>query len=66
VCSSDLKQDLIDTFEIGWKANVKARLHSDKFENLYRKRGEDKVFRAQQEMYKHYQNKLEVILPEII
>jgi polyphosphate kinase len=57
----DIKKDLIETFEIGWKANVKARLHSDKFENLYRKRGDEKPFRAQQEMYKHYQNKLEVI-----
>jgi polyphosphate kinase len=66
IYDEEIKQDLIDTFGIGWKANVKARLHSDKFENLYRKRGEDKVFRSQQEMYKHYQNKLEVILPEII
>ena len=66
IYDEEIKQDLIDTFGIGWKANVKARLHSDKFENLYRKRGEVKVFRAQQEMYKHYQNKLEVILPEII
>ncbi|MEY4834471.1 MAG: Polyphosphate kinase [Bacteroidota bacterium] len=66
IYDEEIKQDLIETFEIGWKANVKARLHSDKFENLYRKRGKDKVFRAQQEMYKHYQNKLEVILPEII
>lgn len=57
----EIKKDLIETFEIGWKANVKARLHSDKFENLYRKRGDEKPFRAQQEMYKHYQNKLEVI-----
>ena len=57
----EIKKDLIETFEIGWKANVKARLHSDKFENLYRKRGEEKPFRAQQEMYNHYQNKLEVI-----
>jgi polyphosphate kinase len=57
----EIKQDLIETFEIGWKANVKARLHSDKFENQYRKRGDEKTFRAQQEMYKHYQNKLEVI-----
>lgn len=57
----EIKNDLIETFEIGWKANVKARLHSDKFENQYRKRGDEKPFRAQQEMYKHYQNKLEVI-----
>lgn len=61
IYDNEIKQDLIDTFEIGWKANVKARLHSDKFENVYRKRGDEKPFRAQQEMYKHYQNKLEVI-----
>lgn len=61
IYDKDIKQDLIKTFEIGWKANVKARLHSDKFENQYRKRGDEKPFRAQQEMYKHYQNKLEVI-----
>jgi polyphosphate kinase len=61
IYDSEIKQDLIDTFEIGWKANVKARLHSDKFENIYRKRGDEKPFRAQQEMYKYYQNKLEVI-----
>ena len=61
IYDEEIKKDLIDTFEIGWKANVKARLHSDKFENLYRKRGDEKPFRAQQEMYKYYQNKLEVI-----
>lgn len=66
IYDEEIKQDLIDTFGIGWKANVKARLHSDKFENLYRKRGEEKMFRAQQEMYKHYQNNLEVIVSEII
>ena len=65
IYDKDIKQDLIDTFEIGWKANVKARLHSDEFENLYRKRGDEKPFRAQQEMYKHYQNKLEVITETI-
>ncbi|MBP6127574.1 polyphosphate kinase 1 [Flavobacterium sp.] len=66
IYDEEIKQDLIDTFGIGWKANVKARLHSDKFENLYRKRGEEKMFRAQQEMYKHYQNKLEVVVSEIL
>lgn len=66
IYDKDIKQDLIDTFEIGWKANVKARLHSDKFENQYRKRGDEKPFRAQQEMYKYYQNKLEVITTEIL
>jgi len=66
IYDKEIKQDLIDTFEIGWKANVKARLHSDKFENQYRKRGDEKPFRAQQEMYKYYQNKLEVITTDIL
>jgi polyphosphate kinase len=65
IYDQEIKQDLIDTFEIGWKANVKARYHSEKFDNIYRKRGEDKMFRAQQEMYKHYQNKLHVIISDI-
>jgi polyphosphate kinase len=62
IYDEEIKKDLLDTFEISWKANVKARLHSDKFDNKYRVRKEDeRVFRAQQEMYIHYQNKLEVI-----
>ncbi|SEP59471.1 polyphosphate kinase 1 [Flavobacterium urocaniciphilum] len=56
-----IKQELMETFEISWKANVKARLHSNTFENVYRKNGNEKPFRAQQEMYKYYQNKLEVV-----
>ena len=35
IYDQEIKQDLIDTFEIGWKANVKARYHSDKFDNLF-------------------------------
>jgi polyphosphate kinase len=65
IYDKEIKQDLIDTFNIGWKANVKARIHSDKFENLYRKCGDEKPFRAQQEMYNYYQNKLEVVITEI-
>jgi polyphosphate kinase len=61
IYDNDIKQNLIDSFEINWKANVKARLHSQHFENKYRKRGEEKIFRAQQEMYKYYQNKIDVI-----
>ena len=57
----EIKQELIDTFEIGWKANVKARIHSTNLLNQYRKRGDEKPFRAQQEMYSYYQNKLDVI-----
>lgn len=65
IYDSEIKQELIDTFEIGWKANVKARLHSADLLNQYRKRGDEKPFRAQQEMYHYYQNKLEVIAEEL-
>ena len=61
VYDEDIKQELIDTFEIGWKGNVKARLHSENLENRYRKRPEEKVFRAQLETYNYYRDKLEVV-----
>ena len=56
-----IKDELIDIFDIGWKGNVKARLHSDKLDNKYRVRGSNPVFRAQQETYNYYLNRLEVI-----
>ncbi|KGO83468.1 polyphosphate kinase 1 [Flavobacterium beibuense] len=61
VYDEDIKKELIDTFEIGWKGNVKARLHSENLENRYRKRPEEKVFRAQLETYNYYRDKLEVV-----
>jgi polyphosphate kinase len=61
----EIKQELIDTFEIGWKANVKARIHSTDLLNQYRKRGDEKPFRAQQEMYSYYQKKLDVIIENV-
>ncbi|MFA7444770.1 MAG: polyphosphate kinase 1 [Flavobacteriaceae bacterium] len=57
-----IKQELIDIFEIGWKANVKARIHSEDLSNKYRERGEQREFRAQYEMYDYYRNKLEVVV----
>ena len=56
-----IKKELIETFEIGWKANVKARIHSIDLANKYRRRGDEKPFRAQLEMYNYYQKKLDVI-----
>lgn len=61
----EIKKELIETFEIGWKANVKARIHSADLLNRYRKRGDEKPFRAQQEMYNYYQNKLDVIAENV-
>ena len=61
----EIRKELIETFEIGWKANVKARIHSADLLNRYRKRGDEKPFRAQQEMYNYYQNKLDVIAENV-
>jgi polyphosphate kinase len=61
IYDEDIKNELIETFEIGWKANVKARIHSNDLANNYRRRGDEKPFRAQLEMYNYYQMKLDVI-----
>ena len=58
----EIKKELIDNFDLGWKGNVKARYHSEKLDNKYKVRKENEpVFRAQLETYKYYQNKIEVI-----
>ncbi|MBS4039715.1 MAG: polyphosphate kinase 1 [Flavobacteriales bacterium] len=56
IYDNDIKQELIETFEIGWKGNVKARLHSAKLDNLYRKKSDhEPIHRAQLETYQYYQ-----------
>jgi polyphosphate kinase len=60
-----IKEELIEVFDIGWKANVKARYHSEDLRNKYRKNGEEKPFRAQVELYNYYRNKLEVVTEKI-
>jgi len=50
---------LIESFEIGWKANVKARIHSEKLDNKYKNRNENEVvWRAQQRAYEFYEAKI--------
>jgi polyphosphate kinase len=56
----DIKNELIDNFNLGWKGNVKVRYHSYKLDNKYKIRNHDPVFRAQIETYRYYQNKIEV------
>ena len=57
----EIKQELIDNFDLGWKGNVKARYHSEKLDNKYRvRKSNEVVFRAQLETYKYYQNKVKV------
>ncbi|MCG2611728.1 polyphosphate kinase 1 [Flavobacterium sp. SM15] len=61
IYDEEIKKEMLETFEIGLKANVKARLHSEKLDNKYRKQPDQKMFRAQHEMYNYYRDKLEVI-----
>jgi len=59
----EIKKELIDNFNLGWKGNVKARYHSEKLDNKYRiRKVKEVVFRAQLETYKYYQNKVEVFM----
>ncbi|MGL2967615.1 polyphosphate kinase 1 [Flavobacterium sp. XGLA_31] len=61
-----IKKQVIDIFNIGWRGNVKARFHSEKFENKYRIRAEgESVFRAQHEMYNYFRDRLEVLQEKI-
>lgn len=65
IYAEDIKKELIDSFDVGWKGNVKARIHSEKLDNKYRVRGDNPVFRAQLETYNYYRNKLEVITEKL-
>jgi polyphosphate kinase len=60
IYDQNIKNELIDNFDLGWKGNVKARYHSYKLDNKYRVRNDCPVFRAQLETYKYYQNKVAV------
>jgi polyphosphate kinase len=59
ILDEEIKQELIDNFDLGWKGNVKARFHSEKLDNKYRQRGNNPVFRAQLETYNYYKNKVD-------
>lgn len=54
-----IKNELIETFEICWKDNVKARVISDKQDNAYRKNDLPK-WRSQLETYNYFLKKLDV------
>lgn len=53
-----IKRELIDTFEISWKDNVKARVFNENQDNQYRKRKGPEV-RSQFAMYDYYVEKLD-------
>ncbi|MDG1870901.1 MAG: polyphosphate kinase 1, partial [Flavobacterium sp.] len=59
IYDQDIKQELIDNFDIAWKGNVKARYHSSELDNKYRDSDDQPIFRAQIETYKYYQSKVD-------
>ncbi|NRT13639.1 polyphosphate kinase 1 [Flavobacterium sp. 14A] len=59
IYDQDIKQELIDNFDIAWKGNVKARYHSSELDNRYRDSDGQPIFRAQIETYKYYQGKVD-------
>lgn len=65
IYQEDVKQELIDSFNVGWKGNVKARFHSESLDNKYRVRGQNPIFRAQHETYNYYRDRLDVITEKV-
>lgn len=57
IYDEDIKKELLDTFEIGWNDNVKARVLSEEQDNSYRKNDNNKV-RSQLAIYEYYKEKL--------
>lgn len=57
IYNENLKQEIIDTYQICWNDNVKARLINTKTENEYRINNKPKV-RSQIAIYDYYLNKL--------
>lgn len=52
-----IQEQLTDTFNISWEDNVKARIISNKPDNIYRSNNNSKV-RSQFKLYEYYQEKL--------
>ncbi len=57
IYDEEVKQELLDTFEISWNDNVKARIFNEAQDNAYRK-NDSKKRRSQFEKYDYYQKKL--------
>jgi polyphosphate kinase len=57
IYQEDIKQELVDTFEISWRDNIKARIFDAAQSNTYR-RNSMPSHRSQFEMYDYYLQKL--------
>lgn len=58
IYDDEIKQEILETFNISWDDNVKAREHSINQDNAYR-RNDQSPLRSQFALYSYYQNKLE-------
>ncbi|MDT0644379.1 polyphosphate kinase 1 [Zunongwangia sp. F363] len=58
IYQEDIKQEILETFEISWKDNVKARIFNPEQENIYREHKEP-VTRSQFALYDYYLKKIE-------
>ena len=60
IYDEDIKQELLDTFDISWKDNQKVRIFSEMHDNAYRQNSADEVkLRSQFALYDYYEQKLE-------
>ena len=57
IYDEDIKQEILDTFDISWSDNVKARIFSENQDNAYKKNDAVKL-RSQFTMYEYYQKKV--------
>ncbi|SIS98289.1 polyphosphate kinase [Zobellia uliginosa] len=62
IYDEDVKKELIDTFEISWNDNVKARVFNEAQDNAYRVNNKPKL-RSQFAMYDYYRDKLGSDIP---
>jgi polyphosphate kinase len=58
IYDEDIKQEIIDAFDISWRDNVKARVISAAQDNAYKSDSTEK-HRSQFELYNYYLNKIE-------
>ncbi|CAN5208828.1 polyphosphate kinase 1 [soil metagenome] len=60
IYDEEIKNEILETFDISWRDNVKARVHSLNQDNAYRKDNRTPL-RSQFALYEYYQKKLEKI-----
>ncbi len=63
IYDEDIKQEIIETFDISWNDNAKARMITEKQDNAYRNSSSKKL-RSQFELYDYYLKKLAINEPE--